>query len=320
MARTRVVRSRLVGVGAALLLAACGPSAADTPAHGGDDRTATAEGTFSARSYERNFVFASLDGDSIFLVPWLLETVATPDTVTREAGGWLARGGIWEAFYDERWDGPPSRAPARVLPHGNLSFVVREGDAVDGIIFEEGPRRLELVLGDVRATWVGPRGETFELLDGAAYLSDQRVEGVVLDMARASGGGALPGGDWAFLLSGDSAYFVLAADTEYGGETDPSYRAWAEFGESELQWPELHVDWRDEQAFPPARRDVPVAWRIWSSDGLIEGELEAVSAEIRAGTGPGPLLPVRALFEVVGDISTVKGNFPVRGLFVHERR
>ncbi len=69
-----------------------------------------------------------------------------------------------------------------------------------------------------------------------------------------------------------------------------------------------------------ARRDIPVAWRVWSSDGLIEGELEAVSADIRAGPGPGPLLPVRALFEVVGDISTTEGTFEVHGLLVHERR
>ncbi len=314
------MRSRLLGLGTSLVLAACGQAAPDQPVETGGGQAPTADGDFSPRSYERNFVFAALEGDSIFLVPWLLETVATPDTVTRVATGWLARGGIWEAFYAERWVAPSTRAPARLLPHGSLSFVVREGDAVDGIIFAEGPRSLELVLGDVKATWVGPRGEAFELLDGAAYLSDQRVEGVVMDMARASGDGASPGGDWAFLLSGDSAHFVLAADAEHGGEAEPLYRAWAALEESELRWPEVHVEWRETQAFPPARRDIPVAWRVWSSDGLIEGELEAVSADIRAGRGPGPLLPVRALFEVVGDISTMEGTFEVHGLLVHERR
>ena len=96
------MHSRLAGLGVTLLLVACGRGAPETPAESGDDRAPIADGNFSARSYERNFVFASLDGDSIFLVPWLLETVATPDTVTREAGGWLARGGIWEAFYSEQ--------------------------------------------------------------------------------------------------------------------------------------------------------------------------------------------------------------------------
>ena len=320
MVRAKVALIRLVGLGAGLLLAGCSQAAPDQPVETGSDQAPTAEGGFSARSYERSFVFAALEGDTIFLVSWLLETVATPDTVTREATGWLARGGIWEAFHSERWDAPPTRAPARMLPHGSLSFVVREGDAVDGIIFAEGPRSLELVLGEVKATWVGPRGEALELLDGAAYLSDQRVEGVVMDMARASGDGVSPGGDRAFLLSGDSVHFVLAADAEHGGEAEPIYRGWANLEESELQWPEVHVTWRETQAFPPARRDIPVAWRVWSADGLIEGELEAVSADIRAGRGPGPLLPVRALLEVVGDISTVEGNFEVHGLLVHERR
>jgi hypothetical protein len=44
------------------------------------------------------------------------------------------------------------------------------------------------------------------------------VEGTVLNMSRAAGDEAVPGGDWAFLLSGDSAHFVLAADAEHGGD------------------------------------------------------------------------------------------------------
>lgn len=278
------------------------------------------ENELGVRTYERNFVFARATGDSIFLVPWLLHTRATPDSVKRQASGWLARDGAWDAFYQVAWETPPTRAPARTLPHGDFSFVVREGDAIDGIVFQQGARSLELVLGEVTAHWVGPRGEAFELLDGAAYLSDQRFEGTVLDMSRAAGESTAPGGDWAFLLSGDSAHFVLAADGEHGGEGEPLYRGWADVEDAQLQWPELRVDWRETQAFPPARRDVPVAWRIWSTDGLIEAELRARSSEIQAGSGPGPLLPVRALIEVVGEVSTVEGTFEVHGLLVHERR
>jgi len=305
---------------AGLFLAGCGGGAPAPPADTVGEQLPAGDGNFSSRTYERSFVFATLEGDSIFIVPWLLQTVESPDTVERSATGWLARGGIWEEFYTARWGTPSTRAPSRVLPYGSVSFVVSEGDAIDGIIFDEGPRSLELVLEDVSATWVGPRGEAIEVLHGAAYLGEQRVDGFVLDMARASGEGVLPGGDWAFLLSGDSARFVLAAEGEHGGETEPIYRGWGDLDDSVIQWAEIHVDWRETQAFPPARRDVPVAWRVWSADGLIEGELEAVSAEIRPGTGPGPLLPVRALFEVVGDLSTVEGEFEVRGLLVHERR
>ena len=305
---------------AAFVVAACSGSEPAPPTATDAAPVAAGADALGTRTYERNFVFARAEGDSTFLVPWFLETLATPDSVKRMAAGWLARGRIWDPVYSVEWDTPPTRAPARTLPHGDLSFVVREGDVIDGIIFEQGARSLELVLGEATAHWVGPRGEAYELLDGAAYLADQRVEGMVLDMSRASGADAPPGGDWAFLLSGDSAHFVLAADEEHGGDAEPLYRGWAEVEDAQLQWPELRVDWRETQAFPPARRDVPVAWRIWSTDGLLEGELRALSSEIDAGSGPGPLLPVRALFEVAGEVATVEGTFEVQGILVHERR
>jgi hypothetical protein len=308
--------------GVALLTLASSCADAEPEPAGGAEGTpvAEADGNFTQRMYERNFVFASLDGDSVFIVPWMMQTVESPDTVMRDAWAWLARGGVWDRFFAERWWTPPTRSAGQVLPHGNLRFLVRDGDAIDGILFEEPPRSLELILGEVEASWTGARGGSFEVLTGAAYLGDQRIDGMVLDMARASIGTTPPGGDWAFLLSGDSARFVLAADSEYGGEAEPIYRAWADLPEEELQWPEVRVDWQRAEAFPPARRDIPVAWLIWSADGLIEGELEAVSAEIQPGPGPGPLLPVRALFEVVGDITTIDGTYSVRGILVHERR
>jgi hypothetical protein len=278
------------------------------------------DGDSTRRVYERNLVFASLEGDSLFIVPWMMRTAAGSDWVVRSAWAWLARGGVWAPFYAEHWRTPPTREPSRILPHEGMRLLVRDGDGIDGLIFEEGQRALEIILGDVVASWTGPKGGSYEVLTGSAYLVDQRVDGVVLHMARASVGARPPGGDWAFLLSGDSARFVLVADAEYGGEVAPLYRGWGEHGGVEMQWAEVRVDWRRTEAFPPARRDVPVAWRVWSSDEMVEGELEAVSAELQPGTGPGPLLPVRGLFEVVGELSTVEGTFPVRGIVVHERR
>jgi len=303
-----------------VLIAGCG-APEEQPATGFDTAgTPPDSGNFESRLYERNFVFASLEGDSVFIVPWMMRTMESPDTIMREARGWLARGGVWDAFYAERWGTPPTRAAARILPHEGLRLLVRDGDAIDGIVFEEGPRSLELILGQSASTWSGARGGTFQVLTGAAYLADRRMEGKVLDMARAGAGATVPGGDWAFLLSGDSAHFVLAADGEYGGDEDPEYRGWGAHADSELRWPDVRLDWRRTEAFPPSRRDVPVEWRIRAESGEVDGELSAVSAEIQAGEGPGPLLPVRAIFEVVGEVRTVDGTFPVRGILVHERR
>lgn len=316
----RVKASRWCGLAIVALLNGCGDSEQAAPS-GVDGRAVPDDsGSFSQRVYERNFVFASLDGDSIFMVPWMMQAAEEEESVMREAWAWLARGGAWDAFFAERWLTPPTREPARILPHGGLRLLVRDGSAIDGILFEEGARSLEISLGEVVASWTGARGGSFEVLTASAYLVDQRVDGVLLDMTRASAGSRPPGGDWAFLLSGDSARFVLAADEEYGGDTAPMYRGWGDYADVELQWPDVTLDWHRTEAFPPARRDVPVEWRVRSSDRAVEGALSAVSAELQPGTGPGPLLPVRALFEVVGQLSTMEGTFPVRGILVHERR
>jgi hypothetical protein len=324
VSRRRAVRSprlgRAAAVGLGLALAACGTDTEAPPPSTSPGTASPGDGNFEAREYERNFVFASMEGDSVFIVSWMMKNVETPDSIEREAHAWLARGGVWDGFYAERWATPPTREPSLLLPYRGLTLLVREGDAIDGVVFEEGPRSLEIIMEEVGASWTGARGGSFEVLTGAAYLSDQRIDGMVLDMARASVGGTPTGGDWAFLLSGDSAQFVLSADVEHGGEVEPLYRGWGDLGENELVWPEVRVDWRRTEAFPPARRDVPVEWRVWSSDGSVEGELEAVSAEIRAGDGPGPLLPVRALYDVVGELRSAEGPFPVRGILVHERR
>jgi hypothetical protein len=302
------------------IVAACGSREEVVPE--GTERAGTPEedGNFPVRVYERNFVFVSTEGDSVFMVPWIMQTLETPDSVRRDAHAWLTRGGVWDGFYAERWWTPATRNPSRILPHGGLRLLVRDGDAIDGLIFEQGQRSLEVILDDVGASWTGARGGSFEVLTGSAYLADNRVDGMVLDMARASGGPEAPGGDWAFLLSGDSAQFVFAADAEHGGEVEPLYRGWGDTDDAQLQWPEVRVDWQRTEAFPPARRDIPVEWRIWTSDESMEGHLEAVSAEMQPGTAPGPLLPVLALYEVVGELRTSEGSFAVRGILVHERR
>ncbi|HET9948482.1 MAG TPA: hypothetical protein VFQ22_06150 [Longimicrobiales bacterium] len=304
----------------ALLVAACGeatPNPPDAPESGG---AGDAEPGAERQTFEQSFVFAAVSGDSAFFVPWLMRTTAYPDSAVRGTRGWLGRSGTWEAFYDEEWTTPATRAPSRILPHGSLDLLVEEGDGIDGIVFDDGARHLELALGDVEAAWGGPRGETVELFDGMAYLADERLEGFVLHLARASVGDAPPGGDWALLVSGDSLRLVLSADVEHGGGTEPLYRGWARLRDEERLWTRVRVDWTAMQAFPPARRDVPAGWRIRSAEGMLDGELAQLAAEIRPGEGPGPLLPVLALFEVTGEMAIEDGVFPVRGLLVHERR
>ena len=320
MARPLLKTSRKALPLLGLLMIACSEAPQDPPAQTIGDSVDPDDSPAAASRYEQNFVFASVTGDSVLLVPWLTHATAYRAQTVRGARGWLARSGAWDAFYAEEWATPPTRAPTQILPYGNMRLLMQEGDIVDGIIFDDGVRRLELTFGDVTANWSGPRGEVIDLVEGTAYILDEEVEGLILHLARASTNATPLGGDWGMLVSGDSLQLVFAANLEHGGEADPLFRAWANIRQEERLWQEVRVSWEEVRAFPPARRDVPVSWLISSPDRSIEGQLEAVSADIQPGTGLGPLLPVQALFEVAGDIYTEEGLFPVRGLLVHERR
>ena len=316
------MRRRLVTATLAVAAAAACSGDAPPPQQGDVGGPQPADtGNFEGRIYERNFVFAAVDGDSVFIVPWMMLATETPEAIQRDAHAWLSRGGVWDGFYAESWETSLDQDPTQLQPHEGFSLLVREGGAIDGIVFQEGRRELEIIMDQVGASWTDARGGSFEVLTGSAYLSAQRIDGMLLDVARASVTGTPTGGDWAFLLSGDSAHFVLAADSEHGGEAEPLYRGWGDLeDDDELVWPEVRVEWARTEAFPPARRDVPVEWRVLSGDESVSGELEAVSAEIRAGEGPGPLLPVRALYEVIGELRDSGDVYPVRGVLVHERR
>ena len=279
-----------------------------------------APGNFRGRIYERNFVFTTVSGDSAFLVPWLMTAQTRPGGVDRRARGFFARGSTWEDYYDQSWETPPSRAPWRILPHGSLRLVVGDGEVVEGVIFSEGPRQLELELsGGPLMEWTGARGQIYRLLEGAAYLSEQRVAGLILDMTRVHGAEEEAQGDWAFLTSGDSLQVVLENPTAAPAGTAGASRAWARLDFRDLQWPALTIDWADVRAFQPARQDVPVSFTITSDRDDMGGVLQVQTAQIQAGAGPGPLLPVDALFLVGGTLRIEGRSYPVRGLYRHTR-
>ncbi len=317
------MKSILLGVAVLLLaisLSACNP---DEPAPAGDLSSSLAmvnRTGFPGPSYERSFVFMTTATDSLLLVPWLLETTLDSNTVFREAHGWVDRDGTWEPFLAERWQTPPTRYPARILPYGTFRIVVGENDRVDGIIYTDGLRNLELALGRSVAQWGGPREERLRLLEASLHLGEQGLNGIVLDMTRLNSSDTPVRGDWAFLTSGDSLQIVVQGDLEHDIETPPNYRGWGLLDSKELQWPSLRIDWVQVSAYQPARRDLPISWALSSPIASVVGTLEVLASEIVTGTESGPVLSVQALFEVVGTISIDGLSFPVRGLFNHRRR
>lgn len=303
-----------------LVLAACSRERA--PAR---DREPTAEDTsvavrnFSERNYERDIVFFSARGDSALLVPWSFRARSRQEGVDREIRGWLARGGLWDPFFEEEWSDPPSRAPWRILPRGPVRLVVGLGDAIEDIVFQEGTRDLEVILGDLLVEWTGQRAQTYRVHDGTGVLSESTVDGFVVDMSRSWTPQGGPPGDWGFLMSGDSLQMVMEDQAPDAAESGGDYSCWARLEFLDRQWQNVRMLWSEIHPFEAARRDVPMSWDVRSENGDVEGEIRVVAPFLEAGEGSGPILPVEALFQVAGTLSLNGRSFPVRGFFRHQQ-
>jgi hypothetical protein len=306
----------------ALLLASatasCSREAADAPpAEPEAVQDTVAPDSAEGQVFERSIVFLTPRQDSLLIVPWLLSARTLSGGVSREVRALLSRADTWEAFLTDEWETPSTRMPWRVLPHGQMRLIVSDGDRLQEIVFDEGLRQLEVALGEPRAEWSGQRGETVRLLDGSLVLAGTRVPGVVMDLTRGGTAREGAGGDWAVLVDGDSLRLVLHAAQLLPPGAAGAFRSWALLGAAEMEWPSVTVTWTETRAFERARRDVPVQWSASSAAGDMMVELTVRTAEIQAGEGEGPQLPVDALFDVEGTVRIGEDVYPVRGLLRH---
>jgi hypothetical protein len=313
-------RLRISGALLAAGLAACTPEAPADGALGSAPEEPGAAASVQGNVFERAVVFVGSVGDSTLIVPWLFTAHTRPGGVARTARAWLERGGEWEPFFAESWETEPTRVPWRLHPRAALRLVAAgDGEALEAVVFEGGPRRLELQLGATRGEWNGSQGETYVVAEGATILSDRRMPGLVLDLRRQRRGDTQPGGDWMFLTSGDSVQAVLSGLDPKGGAG--AFEGWARLKDQpELPWRDVTVSWVETRQFERARREVPVRWSFATGGGDMSGDLEARANHIEAGEGEGPLLPVDALFEVSGTLKLGDAVYPVRGLVRHAQR
>jgi hypothetical protein len=310
---------------AGLLVLTLSPSCRP-PQDGGEEAAVSEEGVaptagnFQGTTYERSIVFLTARGDSVLLVPWSFSAHTRADGVDREVRGWLARSDIWEPFLTDRWETAPSRSAWRILPRGSVRLIMGLGEAVEGIIFQDGVRNLEVMPGDLLVEWSGLRAESFRVQEGTTLLSDRTVDGYVLDMSRAWADGTDPPGDWGFLISGDSLQVVMEDLASEGEAEGGNYSFWARVGFTERQYQGVRLAWAEIRAFEPARRDVPVQWEIQATEEEMTGSLTVVAPLLEAGEGEGPMLPVDGLFQVSGTLILDGREFPVQGFIRHSQR
>lgn len=312
---------RLV-VGAVLLglCSACGAQAEPTARPARVSGESAGDGPAVGSVYERDVVFLGREQDSLVAVPFVFSASVLDEGVARSVRGWLYREGSWDPFHRSEWETGPTRTPWRILPHGPLGLVMGLEDGLQAIVFEEGPRQMDVRLGEATAPWSGPLGETLSLQAGQMAISGTRIPGMAFELARTWRSTRRPPGDWFFLASGDSAGIVLLDSSS--PEQGPRFRAWARVWNEELIWTEVEVERVESRPFEPARREVPSRWLL-RAGGLdqaeLTGELWVVSSQMEAGVGDGPLLPVSGFLRIRGEISVEGRIAPVEGLARHRQ-
>lgn len=310
--------ARIVLLLAALAGVACGnepppePEVAEIP----EPTEVEAPQTVEA-SYERAIAFRATGTDSTLAVVWLFENDDMSVSVRRRARGLLLRGGTWDEFLEDRSDDPASESPWRIAPSGPLRLVVGDGDRVERVIYEQGDRLLDLEFRGDGAAWTGSRGGSFAVEDAVVTLGDRALSGQVVDLSRARRPEEEPGGDWAFLTSGDSIAIVLQAPGRTREEN--AFQGWVLRGDREILLPRLSLLWTGTRAYDEARRDVPIAWSLTDPDGELTGSLQVRAVRLRPGEGEGPLLPVDGLFEVVGVVTLEGVEREVEGVLRHRQ-
>ena len=273
--------------------------------------------SLAGNRYERHLAFFALEDESPLVVAWSFSADTREDAVDREARIWLARGGVWDAFFRSSWETPATRAPWRIIPHEGIRIIVAERDALTALLYRDAGRDLEMWLGEALAGWSSRPGELVQVREASTVLSETAAVGTLVDVSFARQASDATPGSWALLISEDIHVFLRGP---FDAAADSVYQGWGTLRARNFDWPEVTVTATRSRAFEPARRDVPVAWRFQSPDAGLTGRIEAMSTHMETAEGPGPQLPLIAISEVEGSITIETVPYPVRGVLYHRAR
>ena len=299
---------------ALLVTAACAAEPGNPDSARVEDPALAPLDSFAGNRYERHLAFFALEDESPLVVAWSFSASTREEAVDRDARIWLARGGVWDAFFESSWETPPVRAPWRIIPREGIRIVVAERDALTALLYRSAGRELEMWLGEAVAGWSSRPGELVQVREASTILSENALAGTLVDISFARQASDAMPESWALLISDDIHVFLRGP---FDAAADSTFQGWGMLRARNFDWPGVTVTATRSRAFEPARRDVPVAWRFQSPDADLTGRIEAMSTHMEAGEGPGPQLPLIAISEVEGSITIETVAYPVRGILYH---
>jgi len=271
--------------------------------------------------HERSFVFVSADTDSVVALPWSFHTRQIGEREVRQRDAWLGADGAWDLLASELDTGRVRSDAERILPGRSLRIRVGAGDAVTALTFRTGEGEIEALPGLLLAEWTGAPQEVVRFHRARIGLESNELEGFLMDLSVRGGPGDDWTGDWLFVQGGDflqAAFRELPHTLEAGSEPRP-YQGWTRIAVRNRHWPGIELEWAEVRSFEQARRDIPVRWTLRSQDGELTGDLHSVAQHLSTGEGEGPLLPVKALFQIEGEIRHLGDTVGVVGILRHRQ-
>lgn len=292
------------------------------------------------RVHERTLALVGSRDDTAIVSAWHFETLESGDgTEERRRLVVEAWEGSWGPVDADTSRIAATRAPWRILPSRPFRLVVGLEDRLELLRLDgplptprDGPLdALELAPGSPTHEWASPDGTLLRVQPGerTARRGEEATaaRGPLVEVIRSwrpdpgqpAGGQAL---DWVVLLAGGEPVLFLEELPPLGTELSRPgrHRGWSALRDPDSLWPVVEMAWPEVGAFERARRDIPATWSASAPgpDGF-EAQWSVTGSWLEAGEGEGPLLPVRAFFEVEGFVRFGDDSVGVRGLVRHSQ-
>jgi hypothetical protein len=305
----------LLGV-AAMLLAACGN--ADEPIGAPAGPVAVQSTVVAPFRFTREYVFVSAGDGAPVLAPFAMVATDDGERLHRRWYGWLARGAQWDRFLDDSRVTSRLGGVWRVLPTNEMRVIASGPSEVESLHYQQGERRLRMVLGDARSEWNQGGDNRFRILDGTLSVGAETTEGMIFEMLRverteSDGWPASHEVDAAFLTSGDSLQLLMS---DAPAEDDASF-TWVRTPIEDRTLPGGEVAWLEVEPLEDARRDIPISWTLANEAVGLTGELRAIGRDVILGPERGGRRAVEIRYSVEGSIEVSGETWPVTGTIRH---
>ena len=267
---------------------------------------------FLGHRFQRTFLFLSAEEGTRVAVLWTFLQEVVPEGVLRSRTGYLSGEDQWEELLRDQRMTPHQRFPWRILPGGGIRIVMDPGEEITSISFDLPARQATVTRGRLLGDWSPGPERTLRLFQSDLILPTRELRGYLLDSSWTGTDPDVPApSDWALLVTQGATPFVLVQeDSEHPAEGERStWIAWSPSGASPRIWAPVDVRWTDVTPVERARRNAPEAWWMQTpetraAEPWLEASLTRRSVFMDILDGPGPVFPIRGLYQVEGTLQT----------------